>query len=157
MQKTFVIRRARPDDSQGILDCLRLAFEPYEKSYTAPAFADTVLAPETLQRRFSEMKILVAVDEVNHVIGTIAYKISNGEGHIRGMAVRPGHQGCGVAVALLELAESELRESHCRSITLGTTKPLGRAMRFYLRSGFRPTGEIASFFGMELIGHRKDL
>lgn len=157
MEKTYSIRRATPDDAPGILDCLRRAFEPYRESYTAPAFTDTVLTPEALQKRQSEMRILVAADATNRIIGTIAYKASTGEGHIRGMAVLPEHQGCGVARALLGQAESDLRALHCRSVTLDTTRPLSRAMRLYERSGFRRTGEIASFFGMELFGYQKEL
>jgi ribosomal protein S18 acetylase RimI-like enzyme len=157
MDKAYSIRRATPEDTPGILECLRRAFEPYRESYTAPAFTDTVLTPEALEKRQSEMQILVAADATNRVIGTIAYRASNGEGHIRGMAVWPEHQGCGVARALLGKAESDLRKLHCRSVTLDTTRPLSRAMRFYERSGFRRTGEITSFFGMELFAYQKEL
>lgn len=157
MEKTYSIRRATPDDASGILDCLRQAFEPYRESYTRQAFTDTVLTPEAYEKRRSEMRILVAVDATNRVIGTIAYRASHGEGHIRGMAVRPEHQGSGVAGALLGQAESDLRELHCKSVTLDTTRPLSRARHFYERSGFRRRGEIASFFGMELFAYQKEL
>lgn len=157
MEKAYSIRRATPDDAPGILDCLRRAFEPYRESYSAPAFTDTVLTPEAFEKRQSEMRVLVAADETNRIIGTIAYKASDGEGHIRGMAVSPEHQGCGVARALLDQAESDLRGLNCRSVTLDTTRPLTRAMRLYERNGFRRTGEIASFFGMELFGYQKQL
>jgi len=157
MEKAYSIRRATPEDAPGILDCLRRAFEPYRESYTAAAFTDTVLTPESFEKRQSEMRILVAADRTNRIIGTIAYRAANGEGHIRGMAVWPEHQGQGVARALLGQAESDLRELDCRSVTLDTTRPLGRAMRFYERSGFRKTGEIASFFGMDLVAYQKEL
>src|SRR5215472_9061703 len=96
MEKAYSIRRATRDDAPGILDCLRRAFEAYRDSYTAAAFTDTVLTPEALEKRQSEMRILVAADATNRIIGTIAYRASNGEGHIRGMAVSPEHQGRGV-------------------------------------------------------------
>jgi len=35
----FHVRRAGPEDAEGILDCLRTAFEPYRQSYTPSAFA----------------------------------------------------------------------------------------------------------------------
>lgn len=151
------IRRATPDDAQGILDCLRRAFEPYRDGYTTPAFADTVLTHETLQKRLSEMRILVAADTANRIIGTIAYKASNGEGRIRGMAVLPENQGRGVAAALLKQAESGLRGLRCTAVTLDTTRLLSRAQRFYEQNGFSRTGEISSFFGMELFAYRKEL
>jgi ribosomal protein S18 acetylase RimI-like enzyme len=73
------------------------------------------------------------------------------------MAVRPAWEGFGVAERLLNQVESELRELHCSAITLDTTRPLQRAIRFYEKHGFRPTGEIASFFGMDLFAYRKEL
>jgi GNAT superfamily N-acetyltransferase len=155
MAKAFLIRNARLADSQEVLECLKEAFEQYRKKYTVQAFASTVLTPETLRKRLSQMRVLVAADVTNRVIGTISYRVLNGEGNIRGMAVRPTHQGAGVAAALLGQAESDLRRLHCTSIRLDTTRPLSRAMRFYERNGFRWTGEVTAFFGMELLAYRK--
>lgn len=146
-----------PADAQETLDCLQQAFAPYRDSYTELAFADTVLTPETLSKRFFEMQILVATDETGRVVGTIAYSVTNGEGHLRGMAVKPELHGSGVAQSLLDQAESDLRQLRCTVITLDTTKPLGRAIRFYEKNGFRPTGEVAAFFGMEIFEYRKKL
>ena len=156
MEHGFSIRRAAPRDSQGILDCLRQAFELYRQCYTDLAFADTVLTPATLQRRQSEMQILVAVDPANRVIGTVAFGVTDREGHVRGMAVLPDYQGCGLAAALLTRVEADLRELNCISVTLETTGPLTRAIHFYEKNGFSRTAEIFSFFGMELHGYRKD-
>ncbi len=155
MTNEFSIRRATLADSEQVLECLREAFEPYRKNYTELAYIDTVLTPETMQTRLSEMQILVATDMANHVIGTIAYKVSNGAGHLRGMAVRPKYQGSGVAAALLMQAESDLCQLQCRTVTLDTTSPLERAICFYERNGFCRTGEVTSFFGMPLFAYRK--
>ena len=152
----FSIRDAEPADLPELLECLRNAFESYRESYTEKAFIDTVLTPELLQKRFSAMQILVATD-ASQIIGTIAYRFSNGEAYIRGMAVRPDYQGAGVAAALLARAESDLRRLHCRAVTLGTTSPLRRAMSFYEKHGFRRTGDSDSFFGMVLFTYRKVL
>jgi hypothetical protein len=89
MEQGFSIREAAPRDSQGVLDCLRQAFEPYRQCYTDLAFADTVLTPATLQSHQSEMRILVAVEAANRVIGTVAFGVADREGHVRGMAVLP--------------------------------------------------------------------
>lgn len=135
MEKRFSIRRAAPSDWQGVLDCLREAFEPYRERYTDLAFADTVLTPATLQRRRSEMQILVAVEPANRVIGTVAFAVAGHEGHVRGMAVLPEYQGCGVAAALLAQVEADLRGLNCVSVTLETTGLLIRAMHFYEKPG----------------------
>lgn len=158
MAGAFRIRQARLVDTSGILECLAQAFAPYRVHYTTAAFADTVLTRRTLRRRFKEMTVLVAIDHSHGVIGTVAYKVAEiGHGHIRGMAVGLAWQGSGVAKSLLDKAESDLRKLHCNSMTLSTTKPLERAIRFYEKNGFHATGEVSSFFGMDLISYRKDI
>ncbi|PYT63984.1 MAG: hypothetical protein DMG35_02015 [Acidobacteria bacterium] len=152
------IRKARSEDALQILACLRAAFEDYRKQYTAEGFLDTVLTPETFQERLAEMIILVAVSDSNEVVGTIACNlVSPEEGHLRGMAVLPSLRGSGIAGQLLSHAESELRSRKCTRITLDTTEPLQRAMRFYEKHGYRRSGKILDFFGMPLVEYYKTL
>ena len=157
LQKHFSVRPASLQDAEGILQCLEEAFAPFRNTYTPSAFADTVLTLETLRNRFARMRVLVAIDGSGRVLGTVAYKTENGEGHIRGMAVLPECQGSGIAKGLLDQVQSDVRELNCRAITLNTTRPLRRAIRFYERNGFHATGQIGSFFGMELLAYRKGI
>jgi SAM-dependent methyltransferase/ribosomal protein S18 acetylase RimI-like enzyme len=158
MAPEFLIRKADLDDSRPILDCLELAFAPYRETYTPGAFADTVLDPQTLGQRLGEMTVLVAIASENRLVGTIGYKLQpNGEAHIRGMAVHPEWQGSPVAQGLLARVESDLRALGCSAMTLDTTAVLRQAIRFYEKNGFRATGEVSSFFGMDLFGYRKEL
>ena len=89
-----------------------------QQHYTPDAFAGTVLTAETFRKRFAEMRELVATDDSDQVVGTIAYKSENSEGHIRGMAVKPQWHGCGISTRLLDDVESGLRELHCSAVTL---------------------------------------
>ena len=73
------------------------------------------------------------------------------------MSVPPRWAGKGVAQALLEAVEAELRGLHCTLVTLDTTEPLTRAMRFYERNGYQRTGKVEHFFGMPLIEYAKPL
>lgn len=158
MTESFSIRKAGLSDADGILQCLEQAFMAYRSSYTPAGFSDTTLTRETLRKRFTEMTLLVAVDQSARVIGTIGYKIGkNGEGHIRGMAVCPELQGCGAAKKLLDQVEADLRELRCRIVTLDTTRPLQRAIHFYEKNGYRAKGEVGSFFGMDLLVYRKEI
>jgi ribosomal protein S18 acetylase RimI-like enzyme len=158
LHDTIRIRQAASADAQAILDCLRIAFEPYRASYTPDAFADTVLTLETLRQRLSSMFVFVAITETGDIVGTIAGAVPNaGEGHLRGMAVLPEWQGQGIAEKLLQTAEAELAARHCSRVTLDTTQPLLRAMRFYEKHGYRPSGRITDFFGMPLHEYVKDL
>jgi ribosomal-protein-alanine N-acetyltransferase len=104
------------------------------------------------------MSVVVATSTCGEVVGTVAYKVvESGEGHLRGMAVNPEWRGSGLSTALLETAEDELGKAGCKTITLDTTEPLNRAIRFYEKNGFRRTGKIGLFFGMPLIEFSKPI
>src|SRR6267143_3849439 len=105
----FSIRKAGSGDVDAILECLQDAFEAYRDSYTRAAFIDTVLTPETLRRRLSTMCVFVAASQAGEIAGTVACNvIKPGEGHVRGMAVRPECHGAGLASQLLGSVEAEL-------------------------------------------------
>jgi ribosomal protein S18 acetylase RimI-like enzyme len=147
--ENIVIRRAT--DSRGILECLASAFEPYRARYTPAAYLDTVLTAETIAQRLDSMQVFVAVTADDQIVGTIACSLSEiGEGHLRGMAVLSEWQGRALAEKLLRTAEAKLLNQGCTRITLDTTEPLQRAMRFYESHGYCRSGRITDFFGMPL-------
>ena len=155
---SVIIRKAKKEDAPKILACLREAFEEFRKSYTNEAFLDTVLTPETLEERLQKMSIFVAVDSACQIVGTIACGLlSSEEGHLRGMAVLPSLRGSGIAAELLRQAETELRQLRCSRVTLDTTGPLLRAMRFYEKHGYQRSGRVTDFFGMPLIEYQRFL
>ena len=154
----FSIRKAREDDVPGILECLQEAFEPYRDSYTAGAFLDTVPSLDAIQKRLASMCVFVATTLSGEIAGTVACNVvSASEGHVRGMAVRAVWHGAGVGSELIRAVETELRGRKCSRIGLDTTAPLERAMRFYEKHGFRRSGKITEFFGMQLIEYVKAL
>lgn len=151
-----LIREAVASNANGIVECLRGAFEAFRGSYTADAFADTVPTRAAIERRLSSMQVYVAVTETNQVVGTIACTLTNrDEGHIRGMAVDRSWQGSRVASELLGAAEAALIARGCSRVTLDTTAPLERAIRFYEKNGFQATGKVTDFFGMPLYEYAK--
>ncbi|HLV86741.1 MAG TPA: GNAT family N-acetyltransferase [Candidatus Sulfotelmatobacter sp.] len=153
---SFRIRRAASEDAEAILACLDAAFAPYRSQYTPGAFADTVLDAETVHRRLTEMRLFVAIAGES-IVGTIGCNAKGKEGHIRGMAVLPEWAGTGVAAELLRAVEQELIQKDCTIVTLDTTEPLMRAKRFYEKHGFRRTGQVFEFFGMQLTEYSKAL
>ena len=152
------VRRATSADAAEIVECLHTAFEAYRDRYTPEAFKDTVLTAETVHERLTSMTLFVAVTTEGKIVGTIGCsRPIKEEGHLRGMAVLEDWRGRGVASQLLNAAETELRSHNCRRITLDTTEPLLRAMRFYEKNGYRRSGKVTDFFGMPLIGYVKVL
>jgi len=154
----FVIHPASVVYAAAILQCLRAAFEPYRSQYSPQAWLDTVMTLDTLLHRLTSMTVLIAVSAQGNVVGTIGGAVvSTSEGHLRGMAVPPQWHGRGIARRLLEAMEKHLLAKGCTHISLDTTKPLQRAMRFYEKNGFARTGKITDFFGMPLIEYAKSL
>lgn len=151
---SFELRKAAIEDVEALVDCLRRAFEEYENAYSPGAFADTVPDANGIRRRLKEMFLIVAVSE-NKIVGTIGYSVNGTEGHLRGMAVFPEWRGSGVASALLRNAENDLRAAGCTVVTLDTTEPLERAIRFYEKNGFVASGKVSNFFGMPLHEYSK--
>jgi ribosomal protein S18 acetylase RimI-like enzyme len=152
------IRKADATDSQAILECLQDAFAPYRSMYTPGAYRDTVVGPEDLENRMATMCVFVATSLAGEVVGTVAcYVVGPEEGHIRGMAVRPAWHGVDVAGKLIRSVETELRNRGCTRISLDATLPLQRAMRFYEKHGFRRSGRVTDFFGMEMVEFVKSL
>jgi GNAT superfamily N-acetyltransferase len=149
---TFSVRKADLADADAILGCLGSAFAPYRERYSAEAYLDTVLEPKTMRERLARMTVFVAVDAGGCVVGTVAGALVNAdEGHVRGMAVRPDWEGAGVATRLLASVESAMWARGCSRITLDTTAPLERAVRLYERNGFRRSGIVRDYFGMQLV------
>ena len=151
------IREAEPKDAERICACLRAAFEPYRAAYTTGAFEDTVPTTAGIVARFASMRIFVACDESDEVLGTIACGVTEGEGHLRGMAVLSRLQGRAVAARLLAAAEAALQEQECPRVTLDTTAPLVRAIGFYERHGYSRSGKVTDFYGMPLYEFAKSL
>jgi ribosomal protein S18 acetylase RimI-like enzyme len=153
----ITVRRAHVEDARSIAVCLESAFEPFRSEYTLEAFQDTVLTIEAIRERMIHMAVYVAITPDGEIVGTLAATLHGSEGHLRGMAVRPAWQGNSIAENLLRTAEQDLQAAGCVRLTLDTTAPLQRAISFYKRSGFAPSGRIADFFGMPLHEYLKQL
>jgi GNAT superfamily N-acetyltransferase len=154
----FAIRRATEADAEAILRCLHTAFAPFEQYYSPEGYRDTTLTEATVRERLRTMSLYVATSEGGEVIGTIGCNLlSVEEGHIRGMAVLEAWQGQGVAQALLDVVVAELRDRGCAFISLDTTAPLQRAMRFYEKNGFVRSAKVGDHFGMPLYEYVKRL
>ena len=115
------------------------------------------MTAESARERIATMQVLVARDEEGTIVGTVGAAVDGPEGHIRGMAAVPMVQGTGVADQLIQRIEAELSAAGCSFVTLDTTAPLARAIRFYERHGYVRSGAVGHFFGMQLYEFRKTL
>ena len=151
------IRKAVSEDSAAVLGVLRAAFAPYRSAYTTAAYRETVLTAESFEKRRQQMTVFVALGGEGKIVGTVSYEANDSIGHIRGMAVHPRWHGARVAHALLAQVETELQGLQCVAVTLETTRPLVRAIRFYERNGYAATGRSRQWQGMELLQYKKSI
>jgi len=159
MGRDYLIRRASQNDAKGIYEVLLAAFEEYRYYYTPEGFTDTVMSENAVIERMKEMKLYVAVDQKQQIIGTIGWqKIKNNEAHIRGMAVSPKWQGKkSPAAVLLRIVENDAFIEGCTFLTLDTTAVLKRAEYFYKKHGYKVTGKTGDFFGSKIFEYVKYL
>lgn len=155
----YFIIKAKPGDAKGIHEVLLAAFEEFRYFYSPEGFADTVMSDKAVVKRIESMTIYIAVDQNDEIIGTIGWqKLSENEGHIRGMAIHPKMQGKGnVAAELLRKVEEESKLQGCTILTLDTTEVLHRAQNFYRKNGFTKTGKKGDFFGATIFEFTKKL
>ncbi|MFX1376061.1 MAG: GNAT family N-acetyltransferase [Promethearchaeota archaeon] len=155
----YIIRNAEKSNAKGIHEVLLAAFEEYRCYYSPEGFADTVLSEKAVLERIKNMRIYIAIDQNNEIIGTIGWKkLSEKEGHIRGMAVHPKRQGNrSPASDLLKIVERDARSQGCTFLTLDTTEVLQRAQNFYRKHGFDKTGKTGDFFGVLVYEFKKNI
>ncbi len=158
MKWKYIIRKAQPEDARGIHEVVLAAFEEFRDFYSPKGFADTVMSENVALERLKDMNLFVAVIQNNKIIGTVGWKrISEKEGHIRGMAVHPKFQGKNSPAAdLLNEVENDALSQGCTYLTLDTTEILKRAQHFYKKHGFKETGKTGDFFGSTMYEFRKE-
>jgi len=152
----IAIRQAESGDVEGIRQCLAAAFEPYRSDYTPGAYLDTVPDEASVLARVEKMHVLVAVAPEG-IVGTVGASLGRGEGHLRGMAVRPEWHGTGLSALLLHTIETWAQSQGCKRITLDTVWPLRAAKRFDEKNGYRKTGRVSDLYGMPLVDYVKEI
>jgi GNAT superfamily N-acetyltransferase len=154
---TFTVRRATADDALAIASVLRDAFAPYERHYTADAFAATVPAPEVIRARLDEGPVWVVLDR-EVIVGTVGAVLKDGGGYVRSMAIVPDARGHGLGALLLGQVERLAQRQGMSRLFLSTTPFLAEAIRLYERHGFRRTPEgPQTLCGTPLITMEKSL
>jgi len=68
-----------------------------------------------------------------------------------------GENGAATPLPVKDASPAPLRRRGCSRVTLDTTAPLTRAIRLYERQGYRSSGRVGTYFGMELFEYAKQL
>ena len=150
--ENITFRKAQIHEINDIHLVLSKAFEPYRKSYTTGALNATVLTPNDIQNRFLGQEYEVYVVTINnYIVGTVSLlQKDQDQLYLRSMAVDPDYQSKGIGLFILKKIDELARRKNIKKISLETSKPLKRAIKFYKNFGFDFTGVTQNFYGIEI-------
>ena len=128
MEKEVIIREAKVNDIEKIMEIERVSFEnPWSK----PSFFRVMVDDVT--------KFFVA-DIDGKVVGYIVYWIIEDEAHVANIAVHPEMRGRGIGKKLLEKVLLDSGEKNVSCINLEVNEKNEVAKNFYFKYGFEIVG-----------------
>jgi ribosomal protein S18 acetylase RimI-like enzyme len=122
-----------------VCEILHAAFAAHDGRIDPPSGAHRE-TPETIAAKLDHETLLVAQSAGDGIVGCIFCTMeSPGAAYIGRLAVDPGHQGRGIARALLLASIAWAREQGASSVALGVRVELTENIAFFERHGFAIT------------------
>jgi len=136
MELAWQIRKAIPDDSDSLKNCMESAYAVYE------ARMGGVLLPPMDVDYLSEIKNYPTwvVESEGSVLGGLIMVFENDQVSIANIAVDPRFQGQGIGGALTKFAESKAKQSNFSELQLATHVLLTENISLYQHLGWKETG-----------------
>ncbi|WP_435298956.1 GNAT family acetyltransferase [Timonella sp. A28] len=133
---TFTIREYSPGDADAAVALWTEAglVRPWNDPHH-----DIARAYDTWPKHF-----LVAVDESDHVIGTVLSGFDGHRGWLYYLAVAPLAQGSGIGKALVQEAEERLKSLGCVKIQLMVRSSNTDVLRFYESLGYEISDAVVT-------------
>ena len=103
------------------------------------------------------MKVYVAITSNGEIVGTIASGMKEKRVTCEAWLFALDGKGAVLLNSCFIQPRTIYSPAGCKRVTLDTTAPLERAIRFYRKNGFVPTGGVTDFFGMPLYEYAKPL
>jgi len=140
MELAWQIRKAIPDDSDNLKNCMESAYAVYEKRMGG------VLLPPMGVDYLSEIENYPSwvVESEGSVLGGLIMVFENDQASIANIAVNPGFQGQGIGGALMKFAESKAKENGFAELQLATHALLNENISLYQHLGWQETGRDES-------------
>ena len=140
MELAWQIRKAIPDDSDSLKNCMESAYAVYEERMGG------VLLPPMDVDYLSEIKNYPTwiVELEGSVLGGLIMVFEDNRVSIANIAVDPRFQGQGIGGALTKLAESIAKESSFSELHLATHVLLTENISLYQHLGWQETGRDES-------------
>ena len=157
----MLIRSASADDADVVVALVESAYRGESSRAGWTTEADLLAGRRTGPDEVGELvpHLLLAEQEAE-VVGCCTLVPQDGRGYFGMFAVRPTIQGGGVGAALLAAAEDRARALGLPAVEMTVLRQRTELIDFYLRRGYRDTGEERPFpYGDERFGRpmRSDL
>jgi ribosomal protein S18 acetylase RimI-like enzyme len=135
MQSAWSIRKARPEDSEGLKHCMELAYATYQKR-----MGDIRLPPMDADY-LAEIRSYPTwvVESEGRILAGLIMVFKNGQASIANIAVDPTCQGQGIGGELMAFAESQAKENDYSDLRLTTHVLLEENISLYEHLGWRET------------------
>ncbi len=134
MTKSIVIRRAGPEDADGLGTCLEAAY-----AADAARIHDLPAMAEGCAEDIAEHLVWVAEAE-GQILGGLVLIPRDGFMLLANVAVHPDGRGTGIGRRLLELAETEAVARGHDEMRLNTHAEMADTIALYARNGWIETG-----------------
>jgi len=140
MELAWQIRKAIPDDSDNLKNCMASAYAVYGERMGG------VLLPPMDVDYLSEIKNYPTwvVESEGSVLGGLIMVFENDQASIANVAVDPRFQGQGIGGALTKFAESKAKENSFSELQLATHVLLTENISLYQHLGWQETGRDES-------------
>lgn len=123
---------------RDVPELLAIETAQFPEPWTKGMLIDEITNVET--RRYT------VVVEGPHLVGYLGVMFVLDELHVNTIGTRPGHEGRGIASALLDEAWRDAYERGIRRATLEVAVSNTRAQRLYFRYGFQPVGIRKNYY-----------
>lgn len=135
MSNSLIIRRANVEDAPAVFSVIQRAFIEYGRITglsNLDALSETV---EDIQKEIRTKAVFIAALG-NNVLGTVRISIKGNEAYLSRFAVDNNNQNTGIGKALMNEADTYLKEMGVKKVTLHTSSKHDALMRFYYGMGF---------------------
>lgn len=142
MTKSIVIRRAGPEDADGLGACLEAAYAAH-----AARIDDLPAMAEGCAEDIAEHLVWVAEAD-GQILGGLVLIPRDGFMLLANVAVHPDGRGTGIGRRLLELAETEAVARGHDEMRLNTHVDMAETVALYARNGWTETGRTGTTISM---------
>jgi ribosomal protein S18 acetylase RimI-like enzyme len=130
------LREATEHDIAAMMEVVNPAFEEEAFFVNRPR-----THPAQLAEHFRSGHFLLA-HQGALLLASVYYELRGERGYIGMLAVRPGHQRCGLGRAMMQAAEGILRAAGCRTAELSVVSVRTGLPPLYRKLGYREAGLI---------------